>query len=241
MKIVKLIREILFPSHCLACEKIISADGLFCHKCWPKLQFISEPKCQICAYPFEFQGLSLLCAKCLVKRPSFDKAVALFRYNHIIRRIISSLKYRDQTYLAKKFARLLFDKAKNEIEACDIVAVVPLHVKRLRKRKFNQAALLAKYMLKLAPEKIFYPDLLRRTKHTKPQIELKKTERENNLKNVFEVAEKYRTKIRGKTILLIDDVTTTGATLENCSKALKKYGAKKVVVLVIAKTAFGFN
>ncbi|MBP7710641.1 MAG: ComF family protein [Rickettsiales bacterium] len=239
MKILKSFLKIIFPSHCLACEKIISADGLFCADCWPKLQFISEPKCAICAYPFEFQGLSLLCAKCLTKKPSFDKSVAIFRYNHVIRKIISSLKYRDQTFVAKKFARLLFDKAKNEIAACDLIIPVPLHVKRLRKRKFNQAILLAKNLLKFAPKKTFYPDFLIRTKHTKPQVELKKKDRENNLKNVFEVNEKYRETVRGKKIILIDDVTTTGATLENCAKVLKKCGAKEVVVLVVAKTALG--
>lgn len=239
MKILKNFLKIIFPSHCLACEKIISADGLFCEHCWPKLQFISEPKCAICAYPFEFQGLSLLCLKCLTKRPSFDKAVTIFRYNHVIRKIVSSLKYRDQTFLAKKFAPLLFDKAKNEIADCDLVVAVPLHVKRLRKRKFNQSILLAKNLLKFSPEKVFYSDFLVRTKNTTPQVELKKKERESNLKNAFEVNEKYRELVRGKKILLIDDVTTTGATLENCAKVLKKCGAKKVVVLTIAKTALG--
>ncbi len=165
--------------------------------------------------------------------------MAIFRYNHVIRKIISSLKYRDQTFVAKKFARLLFDKAKNEIAACDLIIPVPLHVKRLRKRKFNQAILLAKNLLKFAPEKTFYADFLIRTKHTKPQVELKKKERESNLKNVFEVNKKYLELVRGKKIILIDDVTTTGATLENCAKVLKKYGAKEVVVLVVAKTALG--
>ena len=241
MKILKNFLEIIFPSHCLACEKIVNRDGLFCSECWPKLQFICEPKCQICAYPFEFQGLSLLCAKCLTKRPSFDKAVVLFRYNHILRKIISSLKYRDQTFLAKKFARLLFDKAKSEIADCDLMIAVPLHVKRLRKRKFNQAILLAKNLLKFAPDKNFITDFLVRIKDTKPQVELKKKERENNLKNAFAVNAKYLKEVRGKKILLIDDVTTTGATFENCAKILKKHGAKKVVVLAIAKTALIAN
>lgn len=239
MKIFKNFVKIIFPSHCLACEKIISADGLFCANCWPKLQFISEPKCAICAYPFEFQGLSLLCAKCLTKKPSFDKSVAIFRYNWVIRKIISSLKYRDQTFVAKKFARLLFDKAKNEIAACDLIIAVPLHYKRLKKRKFNQAILLAKNLSKFAPEKKFYVDFLVRIKHTKPQVELKKKERENNLKNAFALNEKYLQLVRGKKIILIDDVTTTGATLENCAKVLKKSGAIEVVTLVIAKTALG--
>lgn len=233
------LREIIFPSHCIACDKIVSTDALFCENCWPKLQFISEPKCTICAYPFEFQGLSLICGKCLTKKPSFDKAISVFRYNHILRKIVSSLKYRDQTFIAKKFARLLFDKSKNEIADCDLICAVPLHVKRLRKRKFNQAVLLAKSLWKFAPKKKFYPDFLVRTKHTKPQIELKQKDREQNLKNVFTVNEKYFEEVKGKKILLLDDVMTTGATLENCAKILKKQGARKVVVLTLARTALG--
>ncbi|MES2960790.1 MAG: ComF family protein [Pseudomonadota bacterium] len=239
MKILKKISEIIFPNHCLSCEKIISIDGLFCESCWLKLQFICEPKCTICAYPFEFQGLSLICGKCLTKKPAFDRVITIFRYDDILKKIVGSLKYRDQTFLAKKFARILFDKSKNEIKDCELVVAVPLHVSRLRKRKFNQAVLLAKNLLKLAPEMQFFPDLMVRIKDTKSQIFLKKKERENNLKNVFAINAKYLETIKGKNILLIDDVMTTGATVENCAKILKKYGAKKVKVLTIAKTIFG--
>jgi ComF family protein len=115
--------------------------------------------------------------------------------------------------------------------------VVPLHKKRLLQRKFNQSALLAKNLQKLAPQLIFFSDFLIRTKHTKPQTTLKKKQRENNLKNAFALNEKYSNQVRGKNFLLIDDVTTTGATLENCAKVLKKHGAKKIVTLTIAKTA----
>ncbi len=238
MKIIKKVLEIIFPNHCLSCEKIINRDGVFCEKCWSKLQFISEPKCQICSYPFEFQGLNLLCGKCLTKKPSFDKLITIFRYNHIIRKIVTSFKFRDQTFLAKKFAPLLFNKSRDEIMDCDFVISVPLHLKKLQQRKFNHSVLLAKTLLKLAPKKVFYSDFLIKTKNTKAQIELKKRDREKNLRSSFEVNKKYLTLLRGKKILLIDDVTTTGTTLESCAKILKKHGAKKVVALTIAKTAF---
>ncbi len=237
MKIFKSFCQIIFPSHCVSCDKIVSQKSLFCLDCWSKLQFITEPKCAICGYPFEFQGLSLLCAKCLTKKPSFDKAVAVFRYNYVLRKVVSTLKYSDQTFLAKKFAPLLFDKIKNEIADFDLIAAVPLHRKRLQKRKFNQAVLLAQNLAKLAPTLKFFPDLLIRTKNTKPQIQLKKKERENNVKNIFALNAKYKELIKNKKILLVDDVTTTGATLENCAKVLKKCGSKKVVALTIAKTA----
>ncbi len=150
------------------------------------------------------------------------------------------MKYRDQTFLAKKFARILFEKSQEEISDCDLLVAVPLHFKRLRKRKFNQAVLLGKNILKqarLINENIeFYPDLLLRNKYTRAQVELKKKEREKNLRRVFSVKEKYCDLLKGKKILLLDDVATTGATLDNCAKELKRNGAKEVVAVTIAKT-----
>ena len=244
-KILKKIIEIFFPSHCLYCEKIITRDGLFCADCWSKLQFISEPKCTICSYPFEIEithrAANLLCSNCIIKKPPYDKSITIFRYNKLIKKIISDLKYRDQTFLAKKFSKILFDKIKTEIGDYDFILAVPLHQKRLRKRKFNQAILLCRALFKHCKnyQKIkFYADFLCRTKNTIPQVELRKKQRQKNLKNVFIVNKKYKNSVSGKNFLLIDDVMTTGATLENCALALKKLGAEKITVLTIAKTIF---
>ena len=236
MIILDKILEIFFPSHCISCEKIISRQALFCSNCWQKLQFISEPKCQICSYPFEIEikNAAPFCGKCLGEKPSFDRSITIFRYGDVIRKAISDLKYRDSTFLARKFAGILFSKIKSEIEDCDIICAVPLHPQRLRKRKFNQAAMIAKFLCK---EK-FIPDLLWKTTNTIPQIQLRKKQREKNLKRVFLVNKKYRALVKDKKILLFDDVMTTGATLENCAKALKKFGAREVVVATIAKTIF---
>jgi len=242
MKILEKILEIFFPSHCVFCEKIISKDALFCNDCWVKLQFITDPKCKICAYPFDFQldydAANPICASCLIKKPSYDKALTIFRYNHVLKKIIGDLKYRDQTFLAKKFTKILIDKAQNEIANCDLIVAVPLHQKRLRKRKFNQAVLLCRNLVKFFPKKSFYPDFLLRVKNTAPQVELRKKQRQKNLKRVFLLNKKYQDLVKNKKILLVDDVMTTGATLENCAKELKKAGAKTVVVLTIAKTVF---
>lgn len=239
LRILKKIIEIFFPSHCLSCEKIITKDALFCADCWLKLQFISEPKCVICSYPFEVEiadkTANLLCSNCAIKKPAYDKSITIFRYNKLIKKIIGDLKYRDQTFLAKKFSKILFDKAKSEILDCDFIIAVPLHSQRLRKRKFNQTVLLAKYLEKSK----FFPDFLCRAKNTIPQVELRKKQRQQNLKNVFTVNKKYKNLVFEKSFLLIDDVMTTGATVENCALTLKKLGARKVVVLTIAKTIFG--
>ena len=237
-KLFKKFLEIIFPNSCISCSTIISSDGLFCAKCFAKVKFICDPKCQICAYPFEVEikHLPPFCGKCLAKKPYYDKALAIYQYNEIIAKALTNLKYNDQTFLAKKFAQILLKKFKDEIENCDIICAVPLHKKRLQKRKFNQAALIARFLDK----KKFIPDLLWRLVNTVSQVNLKREERERNLKKAFLVNKKYRNLIKDKTVLLIDDVATTGATINNCAKALNKAGAKKIVILTIAKTVFDY-
>ncbi len=146
------------------------------------------------------------------------------------------MKYGDQTFIAKKFSKILFNKIKARAHEFDFLIAVPLHKKRLKKRKFNQTILLAKNLHKLSPNLAFYPDFLIRKKHTKAQAELRKKEREKNLKSAFVINAKFLQQIKGKNILLIDDVTTTGATLENCAKVLKRGGAAKITTLTLAKT-----
>ncbi len=240
MKILKKILEIFFPSHCISCENIISKDALFCSACWQKLQFITEPKCKICSYPFEVEikYSGAVCSRCLARKPYYDKSITIFRYNNVIRKAISDLKYHDQTFLAKKFTRILFEKARNEISDADLIIAVPLHLSRLRKRKYNQAILLAKNIAKLADNLKFFSDFLIRTKNTEPQVSLRSKQRAQNLKSAFAVKKKYENEVKGKKIILLDDVMTTGATLENCAKELKKKGAREVVVLTVAKTVF---
>lgn len=236
MKILKNILEIFFPTHCISCEKIISQDALFCSDCWQKLQFITNPKCKICSYPFdvEISFVEPICSRCLIKKPFYDKAITIFRYNKIIRKIIGDLKYRDQTFLAKKLGKILAEKAKSEIIEADIIIAIPLHKKRLQKRKFNQVTMICKNLDKSK----FISDFLQRRLNTIPQIQLRKKEREKNLKRVFIVNKKYLDLVKDKKILLLDDVMTTGATLDNCAKELKRRGAKEVKVLTIAKTVF---
>lgn len=230
--------QIIFANHCLYCSKIIAKEGIFCQECFQKTQTITKPNCQICSYPFEFEGLAKICAKCLTKKPAFNQVITLFRYNFILRKVISDLKYRDQTFIAKKLAPFLRNKIKDQLENFDIISAVPLHKKRLRKRKFNQSILLAKALKELLPQKILLTDLLLRTKNLKPQIQLRKREREKNLNSAFALNKKYFELLKGKKILLIDDVITTSATVENCAKILKKNGAKSVIILTVAKTIF---
>lgn len=170
--------------------------------------------------------------------PSYNKAVVIFRYNKIIKKIIGDFKYRDATYVAKKLARFLFNQARQEINESEIILAVPLHKKRLRHRKFNQSLMLCRAMLPHVSKTKLYPDFLLRIKNTTTQVGLRKKQREQNLRQAFAINPKYLEIVKDKKILLIDDVMTTGTTLENCAKVLKKSGAAKITVLTIARTVF---
>lgn len=239
MKIFKKITEVIFPNQCLSCNSLIGQEGLFCISCWQKLQFITEPKCKICSQAFEFKiDDELICARCLSFKPNFDKTIAVFRYNSAIKQIIKNFKYYDNSFLAKKLSSLLFAKIAPSVNDFDFISAVPLHKSRLKYRKFNQSILLAKEVAKKFDKKLYY-DLIFRTKNTATQASLKSKERAKNLKSAFAFNEKYLAEIKNKRILLVDDVMTTGATLDNCAKVLKKAGAKEVIVLVVAKRVLG--
>jgi len=228
--IAEAIIKLIFPDQCLTCNKIIS--GLFCNNCWQSLEFISSPHCIKCSHPFEFGDCNTTCAKCLHQPYQFTKLITVFRYNKQIAKIIADFKYQDQLFLAKKLAILLKTKVSEQIQECDIVTAVPIHKKKLAKRKFNQSILLAKHMLTKEDRYKFVPDLLIRVHNDQSQTSLNRKQRQQ--KKIFLVNKKDL--VNGKNILLIDDVFTTGATLNSCSVALKKAGAKSIVVATIAKS-----
>lgn len=230
----KLIR-IIFPKSCLICNQIIS-DGNFCAGDWNDLRFLHKPACDICFEPFEFKvDDKMLCGACLQRPPEYFKAVAILAYDEISKNLITKFKYFDQTDLVKYFAKLMFNGAKEMLEDVDFIAPVPLHKLRIIKRKYNQSAMLAKNISALGGKKSIL-DLLIRTKNNKPQASLNQKDRRKNVAGIFTVHQKYLPQIKGKNILLIDDVMTTGSTVEACAKTLKKAGAQKIYVLVIAKT-----
>ena len=200
------------------------------------MHFLQKPACNICFQPFEFKiDDEAVCGKCLQKRPEYFKALAVLAYNEQSGIIISRFKYHDQINLAKYFSQLMLNQAREILPDVDFIAPIPLHKLRIIKRKYNQAALLAKNIATLNDKKLIL-DLLVRTKNNKPQASLSQKMRQKNVAGIFKIKEKYLAKIKGKNILLIDDVITTGATAESCAKELKKASVNKVYVLTLAKT-----
>ena len=234
-KAIKDFIKIIFPNSCFICDKIIS-EGYFCIDDWKKIRFLHKPACEICFWPFMFEVEGQIrCANCIKDPPVYFKSISVLKYDEFSKSLITKFKYSDKTYIARYFADLIFGYGKEILPDIDFIAPVPLHKLRLITRRYNQAALIANHFAKLSGKKIIN-DLLVRTKNTKAQATLNKKLRGKNIVGVFTLNKKYQQHIKGKNILLIDDVITTGATINSCSKVLKKSGVNKVYVLTLAKT-----
>ncbi len=231
----------LLPPRCLSCGTGAQDAGRVCANCWKKLTFIQGPICRCCGYPFDFDHLMehSLCGSCCVKMPAFDLARAALRYDDGSRRMILSFKHGDRTEYADFFARLLI-QASHQLDLSNALVIpVPLHKQRLRARRYNQAALIAKVFAekKALP---YCPDMIIREKHTPPQ-QGNYSLRKKNLAGAFRIKDIYKNDFggkndfRGRKIILIDDVYTTGATAGACARILKRGGCGPVTILTVTR------
>ena len=232
------ILEYIYPHRCPTCKKIVENDKVFCSRCWKKLQFIQLPHCVKCNEPLEFNiDKNLLCSKCLNnKKIYYDKVISVFIYNKTISKAIFAFKFYRKIFLANFFVFFMKKRMKDFPNQIDYIALIPMHLKKMRQRGFNQSLLLAVELSKETKIPII-KNLLRKNKHTKNQISLKGKERKKNLKNAFIFNPDHKDLIKNKNILIIDDVFTTGTTINECAKILKDQKAKKVFALTIAKTS----
>ncbi len=228
--------DALLPPRCLGCHAPVAEQGNFCAACWGNLHFLSHPACARCFHPFDYAlGEGALCGACMAELPPYDEARAVFAYNEASRPLVTRFKYADGTHAARTFARLLAAAGRDMITASDMIIPVPLHRRRLFARRYNQAALLANALAEESGVPC-HPALLRRIRHIPPQAGLDRAGRKRNVKGAFALTPRGVEMVAGKTVLLVDDVLTTGATLHECTKMLKKAGAAKVFVLTLAKT-----
>ncbi|MEW6614785.1 MAG: ComF family protein [Thermodesulfobacteriota bacterium] len=229
--------DFFFPARCLICEKDIvntRSQGI-CESCLSSIRYISSPICLKCGIPFNSDiGRDHLCGTCLTFRVYFAKARAVGFYEGVLQEAIHEFKYNRRTILAKPLGALMMGSRPGSIDfkSYDFLIPVPLHFKRLRERGFNQALSLAKYIGKKHRIPIDYMNL-KRIKWESPQINLSKEEREKNVKGVFFLYNKSR--FKDKSILLIDDVYTSGATVNECARVLTKAGTGRVDVLTLAR------
>ena len=239
VRLTLVIRDILFPPCCAACRARLfaPAGNRLCHDCLESIRLIESPVCTVCGQPFHGpQGTGHTCGQCIKNPPSFDTARSLFQYQGFVRTLVHRIKYNDDGHALRALASLAMKHVLLDHLKPDMVIPVPLHSKRLRKRGFNQSLRLAGTIFPHIPSGM---DILTRTLNTKPQTELSMKERLKNVRNAFEVASPLPEGV--KTILLVDDVYTTGATARACAKALKRAGAKEVHVFTVARTVIAHS
>ncbi len=228
--------DIILPPRCPVTGELVGHQGAVAPGAWANLQFIIDPFCKKCGIPFGFgEGESEIeCMACIETPPNFDSARAAMIYDDASRDLILGFKHGDKTFMAPSFIPWLIRAGGAMLEEADYLIPVPLHRTRLFVRRYNQAALIADELKK--ETKIQHlPMALKRIRATPSQGHLKTEERRKNVKKAFALNPKYEPTIKGKAIILIDDVYTTGATVQECCKVLKKSGVSHVHVLTISR------
>ena len=228
--------DVLFPRSCAGCGTEAGQEALYlCWDCLARISVIHSPFCRICGNPVEGAVEdNFVCSSCIRKKPFFDIARSAAHYTGVLQCLIQDFKYHSAIWLSRDFAKLMIACAKAYLSETDIDAVtsVPLYHAKERERSYNQAFLLAKEVTKYF-HKPLVKNMLYRVRPTESQTHLTYSERAVNIKNVFAV--KKANLVKGSSILLIDDVITTGATVNECSRVLKEAGAEKVSVLTLAR------
>ena len=176
----------------------------------------------------------MMCAEAIADPPPFERLRAVVLYDTLARRLVSSLKYGDRTDLGPWLAKWMFSAGQEILHEADLIVPVPLHRKRLFSRRFNQSAELGRHLGELSGI-AFKPGVLLRKKNTARQVGLTQNQRERNLSGAFIVPEGRKIDLKGRRVLLIDDVYTTGATLNECSKTLLDHGAQSINTLTLSK------
>ncbi len=225
--------DLLIPLRCMKCSSIVENQEGLCASCWPLIPFITKPYCACCGLPFDFEiEEKALCGVCSHELPLYKTARSVFSYTSESKDLILKFKHTDSLHSAPVFATWMA-RALDEIEN-PLCIPVPLHWTRLFMRTYNQAALLACGIAKLKGL-TYTPSLLIRKHRTPSQGHLSKKDRQKNVSRAFCVPPSKRPQLDKRTLLLVDDVYTSGATLNACAKVLLKAGAKEVHALTLAR------
>jgi len=226
--------DFALPPRCPGCGTVSAQPHLFCLSCWQAITFLGEPCCARCGFPFEYgEGTDTECGACLADPPACDRMRAAVAYGEIARKVALKLKYSGRPVVAETLAHFMQRHMAGEAED-SILVPVPLHRWRIWKRGYNQSALIASALARRTgrPAEL---DALRRIKATPVLRGLGRRERALAVRGAFKVTEEGKKRIAGRTIVLVDDVHTSGATANACAKALKKAGAARVNLLCWAR------
>ncbi|MCP4933795.1 MAG: ComF family protein [bacterium] len=237
--------DFILPPVCIHCHIPIAVHGHLCAPCWQKINFITHPLCDTTGLPLPYDSEPItpelrknrqkqFSAQALAYPPDYDRARAVALFDDVLRALIHGLKYGDRREGLGLFGRWLVVAGRELLEDTDLIMPVPLYRGRLWQRRFNQSALLSHEINRLTgvPVEVL---ALKRHRATRSQVGLSEHARRANVTGAFTLSQKKRNQINGQNILLIDDVLTTGSTVDACTRTLKKAGAARVDVLVLAR------
>lgn len=233
--------DLIFPPTCLACRKATAAHEALCPNCWHEIGFIERPYCERLGTPFPYDlGIEgLHSPEAIANPPVYGRARAVVRFDEgPARTLVHRLKYSDRMELARPLGAWMAHAGREILADADLLVPVPLHRRRLIWRRFNQANALAAAVGRACGKKVD-PFALVRVKPTSPQVGLSRAQRASNVQGAFSVPQDARIAIEGRAIVLIDDVMTTGATLNAAARTLLRAGARRVDVLVFARVVTG--
>jgi ComF family protein len=223
----------VLPPRCLSCGEIVEQPDALCSRCWSGITFFAPPWCVLCGLPFPHpMGEDAVCADCARRRPIWDQARAVLRYDKNSRRLLLGFKHGDHTHSAAAFGQWMQRAGADVLARADLLVPVPLHWTRLFQRRYNQAALLAQAVHAAGGPEVAADWLVRR-KRTPVQGHLGPAARERNVRGAF--AMRPRRSVAGKHVVVVDDVMTTGATVEECARVLRRAGALSISVLTLAR------
>ncbi len=226
--------DVALPQLCASCREPVGSDGL-CPACWSKVSFIAPPYCERLGIPFPYDpGPGVLSMEAIADPPTYRRARAAVRFDDVARALVHALKYGDRLDLAPMMGRWMAMAGRPLTTDADAIIPVPLHWRRHWARRFNQSALLAEAIAKACGVPVVF-GALKRVKATPQQVGLSQSARALNVQGAFRVSPSGKAAVEGRRLILVDDVITTGATVDACARVLLRAGAAHVDVLAFAR------
>ena len=234
-----LLLDVVYPPVCLSCDAPVATADTLCPDCFRKLRPITAPLCPVLGLPFEVSlGPGALSAEAIADPPPFDRARSAVVYNEVARALVGKLKYGDRPELARLCARLMAQAGAELLQGDPVLVPVPLHRTRQFARRYNQSTELARALGKLTGLEVDSV-LVSRRKATRQQVGLSGEARRRNVAGAFQTSADISSRLRGRRVIVVDDVITTGSTVKAVTRALKSGGVERIDALSFARVVTG--